>query len=300
MGDSSKAPVADGPRLAAAVILVRERAGTDEPGAGQPGGEPGGKPGGEPGGKIEIYVQRRHHKASFMSSAFVFPGGAADPADRDLRVTAARELFEEAGVLLGRTPVDADTRAAWRTRLQAGEGTLAALMSGAGDAFDLDSMRYFAHWITPSQERKRFSAVFYLARMPAGQTATVDDHEMVEGAWVTPDEALARAGELRLPPPQIRTFLELREPARAGMDTLFAEAAFRAAQPHPILPRMAQGTGPGSLMLLLPWDPEYQSHGVGDALVMPAHHPLAVGPSRFVLEGTTWKHIDAASSPDAA
>lgn len=285
MGDSSKAPVTSGPRLSAAVILVRER----PEASGQPGA-----------GEIEIYLQRRHHKASFMSSAFVFPGGAADPDDRDLRATAARELFEEAGVLLGCTPVDADTRAAWRTRLAGGEGTLAALMSGAGDAFDLDALRYFAHWITPSIEPKRFSAVFYLARMPAGQTATIDDREMVDAVWVTPDEALARAGELRLPPPQLRTFLELREAARAGMDALFAEAAFRAAQPHPILPRMAQGSDAGNLVLLLPWDPEYQSRGVGDALVMPAHHPLAVGPSRFVLEGTTWKHIDAASSPDAA
>lgn len=278
MGDSSKAPVADGPRLAAAVILVRPRPET---------------------GELEVYLQRRNQRASFMSNAFVFPGGAADPTDRDLRVTAARELFEEAGVLLGRTPVPADTRAAWRTRLQGGEGTLAGLMSGAGDAFDLDGLRYFAHWITPSAERKRFSAVFYLARMPAGQTATVDDREMVDAVWVTPDEALARAGELRLPPPQLRTFLELREPARAGMDALFAEAAFRAAQPHPILPRMAQGTGEGQITLLLPWDPEYQSRGMGEALGVPAHHPLAFGPSRFVLEGTTWKHIDAASSPDA-
>lgn len=287
MGDSSKAPATSVPRLSAAVILVRERAGA-------------GAPGGEPSAGIEIYLQRRHHKASFMSSAFVFPGGTADPDDRDLRVTAGRELFEEAGVLLGRSPVDADTRASWRTRLAAGEGTLAALMSGAGDAFDLDALRYFAHWITPSIEPRRFSAVFYLARMPAGQTATIDDREMVDAVWVTPDEALARAGELRLPPPQLRTFVELREAARAGMDALFAEAAFRAAQPHPILPRMAQGSDAGNLVLLLPWDPEYQSHGVGDALVMPARHPLAVGPSRFVLEGTTWKHIDAASSPGAA
>jgi 8-oxo-dGTP pyrophosphatase MutT (NUDIX family) len=281
MGDSSKAPVANVPRLSAAVILVRER-------------------GGEPGGKIEIYLQRRHPKASFMSSAFVFPGGAADPDDRDLRVTAGRELFEEAGVLLGRTPGDADTRAAWRAQLAAGEGTLAALMSGAGDAFDLDALRFFAHWITPSIEPKRFSTVFYLARMPAGQTATIDEREMVDAVWVTPDEALARAGELRLPPPQLRTFLEIREAARAGMDALFAEAACRAAQPHPILPRAVQGSEPGNLVLLLPWDPEYLSHGTGDALVMPAHHRLAVGPSRFVLEGTTWKHIDAASSPGVA
>jgi 8-oxo-dGTP pyrophosphatase MutT (NUDIX family) len=279
MSDSSKAPAADAPRLAAAVILVREREGS---------------------GELEVYLQRRHHKASFMSSAFVFPGGTAVAADRDLRATAARELFEEAGVLLSRTPVAGDTRAAWHTLVLAGTG-LGALMRAAGAEFDVEALRYFAHWITPSREGKRFSAVFYLARMPAGQTATLDNQEMVEEMWVTPDEALANATELRLPPPQIRTFFDLREAAQPGLDALWEAAAFRAAQPHPILPRVA-ALAPGEaprLILLLPWDPEYLSRGMGDGLAMPAHHPLAVGPSRFVLEGTSWKHIDAASSPSA-
>ena len=280
MADSSKAPGADAPRLAAAVILVRARAET---------------------GELEVYLQRRHARASFMSSAFVFPGGAADAADRDLRVTAARELFEESGVLLSSAPVAEDTRAAWQTLLLTGAVTMDALMAQGGARVDLDALRYFAHWITPSREGKRFSAVFYLATMPAGQTAAFDNNEMVDEVWVTPDEALANAAELRLPPPQLRTFLDLREPARLGMDALLAEAALRAAQPYPVLPRMATPAAgePPQMTLLLPWDPEYQSRGTGEALAIPAHHPLAVGPSRFVLEGNSWKHIDAASSPSA-
>jgi 8-oxo-dGTP pyrophosphatase MutT (NUDIX family) len=281
MADSSKAPAADVLRLAAAVILVRERAET---------------------GELEIYLQRRHARASFMSSSFVFPGGTADPGDRDLRVTAARELFEEAGVLLSRAPVDADTRAAWHTLLLSNAASMGALLARAGASLDLDALRYFAHWITPSREGKRFSAVFYLAALPAGQTATLDNKEAVDDVWVTPDEALANAGELRLPPPQLRTFLDLREPARAGMDALLAEAALRGAQPYPVLPRMATPVAgePSHVTLLLPWDPEYHSRGTGEALAIPATHPLAVGPSRFVLEGTSWKHIDAASSPSVA
>lgn len=279
MEDSTRVPAA--PRLSAAVILVRERQGT---------------------GEVEVYLQRRNHKASFMSDAFVFPGGTADADDGDLRVTAARELFEEAGVLLSHRPVVEETRAAWHTLLLAGTATMRALMARAGASFDLGALHYFAHWITPSREGKRFSAVFYLAALPAGQTATLDNKEMVEDIWVTPDEALAHSGELFLPPPQIRTFLELREPARAGMDALRAAAAFRAAQPYPVLPRMAMPvTGePSPLTLLLPWDPEYMTRGTGDALPMPRYHPLAVGPSRFVLEGSSWKHIDAPSSPSAA
>ena len=36
-----------------------------------------------------------------MASAFVFPGGATEPGE-DALTAAARELFEEAGVLLAR------------------------------------------------------------------------------------------------------------------------------------------------------------------------------------------------------
>lgn len=282
MGDTSRAAPPAAPRAAAAVILVRERPGS---------------------GEVEVYLQRRHRKASFMSSAFVFPGGAADPDETDPRVTAARELFEEAGVLLARPAVDPATCAEWRARLRGDRATggLRALLAAAGAALDVDALRYFAHWITPSAEKKRFSARFYLARLPAGQVATVDNAEMVDAAWATPGEALARAGELRLPPPQLRTLLDMRDAARAGMEALFDQAALRATHPHPILPRLsAEPTGPGGRpVLLLPWDPAYRAHGTGEALDMPADHPLALGPSRFVLEDTTWRHFGAASSPSA-
>ena len=50
---------------------------------------------------FEVFLLRRHKKASFMASAFVFPGGATEPGE-DALTAAARELFEEAGVLLAR------------------------------------------------------------------------------------------------------------------------------------------------------------------------------------------------------
>ena len=50
---------------------------------------------------FEVFLLRRHRGASFMASAYVFPGGAAD-AGEDARTAAARELFEEAGVLLAK------------------------------------------------------------------------------------------------------------------------------------------------------------------------------------------------------
>src|SRR5690606_2155426 len=127
--DPHREPVT--PREAASVILLRERA-----------------------GEAEVFLLRRHRKASFMSSAYVFPGGAAEPDDADPRGTAARELFEEAGVLLADRPVPPAAIAAWREQAHAG-AALAPLMEAAGVAWNLSAIHYFAHWITPSAESRR-------------------------------------------------------------------------------------------------------------------------------------------------
>jgi 8-oxo-dGTP pyrophosphatase MutT (NUDIX family) len=208
-----------------------------------------------------VLLVRRHRKASFMSGAYVFPGGIAEPGETDPRAAAARELAEEAGVVLP----------------------------------DLDGLYYFAHWITPSIEPRRYSARFYVAELPPGQTLTLDAREIEDAVWVTPDDALARAGELRLPPPQIRTFHDLA-PAR-DVTALLALCAARAAAPHAILPRACMD--PAGLLLLLPWDPDYLGRAEGAALALPDGHPLATGPSRFVFEDNAWKHVDAPTSPRA-
>lgn len=242
----------------------------------------------------EVFLLRRRRNASFMGGAFVFPGGAADPGETDPRVTAARELFEEAGVLVATTPVERETAAAQRKRALAGE-PLAGLLAEAGIELAPEMLVYFAHWITPSIEPKRFSARFFVARLPEGQHPSFDDQETVDELWVTPAEGIARAGELALPPPQVHTLADLA--AAGGIDEIFALAHSRAKQPHPIMPRMAPTAG--GFALLLPWDPEYAVTGTGDAAPMPADHPMCRGPSRFILEDRTWKNVAAPGSTTA-
>jgi 8-oxo-dGTP pyrophosphatase MutT (NUDIX family) len=264
-------------RDAASVILVRHR--NDAEG-------------------LEVFLLRRHRKASFMSSAFVFPGGTADPGETDPRYTAARELFEEAGVLLADREVAADTRDVWRSQLHEAERPFDEMLADVGASIDLGALGYFAHWITPSIEKKRFSAKFFFAELPPGQTPSFDNKETVDEIWVTPTEALERAGELKLPPPQVRTFIELRDAALAGISALRTASDDRVANALPILPRL-RTLDTGGFALLLPWDPEYASHGSGDSHEMPSGHPLGVGPSRFILEDMTWKNVFAPSSPNA-
>ena len=81
--------------------------------------------------RVQVLLVQRVRTASFMPGALVFPGGAQDPADGDLRVTALREAFEEAGVIdhaaekaLGSTAAVRAARAAVRADAKAFSGAL--------------------------------------------------------------------------------------------------------------------------------------------------------------------------------
>jgi 8-oxo-dGTP pyrophosphatase MutT (NUDIX family) len=251
---------------------------------------------------FEVFLLRRHRKASFMASAFVFPGGATEDGE-DARTAAARELFEEAGVLLARAelPIESQTleipiQGMLRRKILGGANAAAA-MTTAGLAWSTDVLVPWAHWITPSIETKRFSARFFVCELPNGQEPSFDDIETVDQTWVRPLEAIERAGELALPPPQIRTFWEL-----AQLDTIeqvLAAGRARGEEPHPIMPRL-RALDPGDPpCLLLPWDPEYTVTGTGDATPLTYAPRWAVGPSRFILEDRTWKHLAAPGSTTA-
>jgi 8-oxo-dGTP pyrophosphatase MutT (NUDIX family) len=248
---------------------------------------------------FEVFLLRRHQRASFMASSFVFPGGRTE-AGEDARTAAARELFEEAGVLLARMDPKADSETLempivpmLRRRILDGKPAQEAL-TAAGLSWSTDGLVPWSHWITPSIEPKRFSARFFVCELPSGQTPSFDDIETVEQIWVRPDEAIARAGELTLPPPQVRTFWELTQ--HATLDDVLAAGRTRATEPHPIMPRLCAPSATGPRCLLLPWDPEYTEIGIGDGTPLTYAPSWAIGPSRFILEDRTWKHVDAPGS----
>jgi 8-oxo-dGTP pyrophosphatase MutT (NUDIX family) len=276
------------------------------------------------GAPLEVFLLRRRKGASFMASAFVFPGGGAE-ANEDARTCAARELFEEAGVLLVR---DKDRNhepfadesmnqtlgddsplfsiVSIRKRVLAGENAT-ELISQHRLQWWTDVLIPWSHWITPSIESKRFSARFFVCELPGGQKPSFDGSETVEDLWISPSEAIARAGELSLPPPQIRTMYELA--SFSSVQDVLAAAKVRAEEPHPILPRVrTMEPGDKGPTLLLPWDPEYATAGTGDSAPLTYEPSWATGPSRFVLEQSAsatgegvanvraWKHINAPSS----
>jgi 8-oxo-dGTP pyrophosphatase MutT (NUDIX family) len=194
----------------------------------------------------EVFLVRRHHAIAFMAGAHVFPGGRIDDGDRAAddswcdgveqarraltdqtpeeslaaHVAALRELFEEVGVLLARRGDGAfvsldgaagEPFAAARPAVHDGERSLHELVSGAGLRLALDAVVYFAHWVTPPLDIRRFDTRFFLARVPPGQVPVHEEHESTEGTWARPADALAgtATGRFVLPPPTWATLREL-------------------------------------------------------------------------------------------
>ena len=153
--------------------------------------------------RFDVFLVRRNDSIAFMGGAHVFPGGRVDPADRidvetmadgaesaaarmpDLsaddaiahHVAALRELFEEAGVLLARNKgrlitIEADSPnrfPAHRHNLLGKAVAFPAIVRTEGLRLALDELIYFAHWVTPDIEIKRFDTRFFIARAPEGQ-----------------------------------------------------------------------------------------------------------------------------------
>ena len=137
---------------------------------------------------------------------------------RGLLAAACRETFEEAGVLLAR-PRLADSGwdaqrlarvAARRAAVAAGSG-FAQLLDDEDLLLDVERLVYWAHWITPSFEKKRFDTRFFVLPVPEDQHASVDSGEATQHAWFTAEEIRGRAaaGEMTLAPPTEATLQDL-------------------------------------------------------------------------------------------
>ncbi|MCU1497774.1 MAG: hypothetical protein JWM47_1727 [Acidimicrobiales bacterium] len=251
---------------------------------------------------IEVFMLRRNLNSDFVGGAYVFPGGAVDPADReaDLEaicegrsdadasqrlgipsgglaywVAAIRESFEEAGVLLAYDDsgqiVDLDATAGlerWaehRTAVDTGTRRLIEVAVAERLRLAVDGMHYFAHWITPEGAPRRYDTHFFVAAAPTNQTPLHDDHEVIANEWVRPADGLARvrAGELTMMPP---TIASLQAVERFATVAEVLAAAERVTDVPAILPRVVAGEG--GIRIVLPGEPGYDGEaGAPDASV---------------------------------
>ncbi len=215
------------PRLASTVMLIRDM------------------PAGQETSGIEVFMVRRVVQSEFMPDIFVFPGGsvsaddrlaehtegvyepvspsAADPEGRTAigsgaRAAAIRELFEEANVLLAHREgtvlaVNEEMVARFANYRQAfneRKGSLVEMARAEHLVLAMNSLAYFAHWITPEGMPKRFDTHFFLASAPAQQEAIYDNLETSDGVWIRPTDAIERSKQGTFPM-AFPTFHQLRD-----------------------------------------------------------------------------------------
>jgi glyoxylase-like metal-dependent hydrolase (beta-lactamase superfamily II)/8-oxo-dGTP pyrophosphatase MutT (NUDIX family) len=198
------------------------------------------------GAAREVFWVRRGDAVSFMPGFDAFVGGLVGPGDieipiegahgeqeRSLRACALRELFEEIGVLLGRSgDLDRARLADARERLLSGEATFNALVAEHHWKFHADDLPFAGRWTTPPFSSARFDTTYFLGLSPAGQEASVETGELARGEWIAPARALERwrEGDATFAAPILRTLEEL---ARGDDDLVarLASAPERAGQP---------------------------------------------------------------------
>jgi 8-oxo-dGTP pyrophosphatase MutT (NUDIX family) len=243
----------------------------------------------EQGNSLEVLMVRRNLRSDFVGGAYVFPGGAVDPADggaeaeavcegrsdaaasallgvpeRGLAywVAALRETFEEAGLLLASRPGgpallagDASEEARFiseRAAVNDGSRRFLDLCREEGLLLNMADVHYFAHWITPKGAPRRFDTRFFVAPAPPGQRAAHDAGETIADTWITPQAALAghREGSFEMIFPTIRNLQAIARFPTSG--ELLAAAAAASNSVPTIEPKVvADGNG---VRILLPGD----------------------------------------------
>lgn len=188
------------------------------------------------GDEFLVLMGRRHARHAFMPGKFVFPGGRTDPADshiptatalhpdeearltagigrtsparaRAIALSAIRETYEEAGLLIGQKGVFATAKRDWQGFVE--HGVIPSLQA----------LRFVARAITPPNRVRRFDTRFLAAwrddvavELPGGGPT----NELEDVVWLP----LAKARQADIPD-ITRTVLEELE-TRLAQDPLLS------------------------------------------------------------------------------
>ena len=241
-------------------------------------------------GLLEVFLMRRATTMAFAAGMHVFPAGVVDPDDvsvpvvgqawdeaahrltasedlaRALWSAAARETFEECGVLLV-SPQVSEVGERWERQRRAlidGSASFSTMVREAQLAVKADDLQPWSHWITPEVESRRYDTRFFVAALPNGQHAHSMTDETDQTHWMAPALALERyeAGELPMLLPTVDVLRSL-VPFSTPHDVL---KAARKREICPLLPT-AERAGDRSLV----WE-------VRDARTGEARRDLVVRP----------------------
>ena len=175
-------------------------------------------------GSPDVLLVRRAPALRFFGGFWAFPGGKVDPRDTAVpivpsncddgmnarRVAAARELFEETGVLIARATDESFPRLPpdlphWRREVMEDRLPFAELLIRLDLQLHAHDFRPIGSVTTPAFAPIRFDTTFFLADLPPGQQAEVWPGELDAGRWASGAEMLAcwKRGECLVSPPSV-------------------------------------------------------------------------------------------------
>ena len=196
------------PRDAAAVILLRPDPDPNNP---------------------EVFWVKRSTRLAFLGGYRAFPGGQREALDAEVTVRncddreraamiscAARELFEEVGVLLARgsETLTIGQRASLFDDLESGRTNWSQLLSNFGLQLDANDFTFAGRWVTPPFAPRRFDTWFFLAGCPAKQEPRITaDSELENGEWIAARDAYGawQHGEIIVVSPVLHAMKTLAE-----------------------------------------------------------------------------------------
>ncbi len=194
------------PKDAAAVILLRHNTSRDNP---------------------EVFLVQRSANLAFLGGFYAFPGGQFDANDGEARVEncddaatltaiscAAREMFEETGVLLARggEALTVGQRASLLDDLESGRMSWPDLLQHYNLHLDATDFLFVGRWVTPPFSARRFDTWFFLVNCPPKQQPNVTEGELESGAWTSAKNAHEhwQRSEMLAVPPTLHALKTLR------------------------------------------------------------------------------------------
>lgn len=272
---------------------------------------------------LQVYLLKRSTMSGFFPETYVFPGGGVETEDQtfgiwkthvDLDseeisqrfggslteeealtygVTAIRETFEEAGVLLAyRNEYTQENLERVQDRRKVEElpkGWLNDLVVSEGWMLAFSRLFRWAHWITPEGMPKRYETRFFLAFMHPGQECDPDARETTHGIWISPEKGLVKnlKGEIPLSPPTLITLHELLQ--YSNTKDLKKKVQARTWG-EALLPSMFNL--PKGKLILEPWDPMSKKELEIDTKGLKMNYlPVGEPFSRLCYNGGIWRPV---------
>lgn len=176
----------------------------------------------------EVLWAQRNPNLKFLGGWHAFPGGKVDAADAEIAVVncddnadlqrfivaAARECFEEVGVLLVRNgdKLTGGQRASLHDDLVSGRSTFAEILADWNLYIDARDFQYAGLWTTPRFSPVRFKTRFFVAECPPKQTPYAAISEMLAPEFIAPENALRRweNSEVLISPPVLIALQEIK------------------------------------------------------------------------------------------